>query len=71
MADTSAAVIGLLKDTDLLQRLADLALDRGGGVCVVRGAVTTSVAASVELCQGTDPDVFAEVDVAGYGGWIV
>jgi len=47
LANSPATVIGLLEDTDLLQGLADLALDGSGGVGVVRGAVATSVAATM------------------------
>ena len=63
LADAAAAVVGLLEDTDLLERLADLALDRGRGVCVVRGTVAPSLGTTVELGQGADTDILAEVDV--------
>ena len=64
LGDAAAAVVGLLEHADLLERLADLALDRGRGVGVVRGAVPALVAAAVELGERADADVFAEVDVS-------
>lgn len=47
LANSPATVISLLEDTDLLQGLADLALDGSGGGGVVRRAVATSVTATV------------------------
>lgn len=67
LGDAASTVVGLLEDTNLLERLADLALDGRGAVCVVRWAVAAAVAATVELRQGADTDVLAEVDVAGNG----
>lgn len=58
----------LLKDTDSLEGLNDGTLDTSGGVTVVTGADTTAVLATVELGEGTDTDVLAEVDVTGDGG---
>ena len=64
LRDAAAAVVGLLEHADLLERLADLALHGRGAVRVVRGAVAAAVAATVELGQGADADVFPEVDVS-------
>jgi hypothetical protein len=36
---------------------------------VVRGSVSSSVLASVELGEGSDTDVLSQVDVSGDGGW--
>ena len=47
LGDPATAVVGLLEDADLLERLADLALDGRGRVGVVRGAVAAAVAAAV------------------------
>ena len=68
LRDAAAAVVRLLEHADLLERLADLALDRGGRVRVVRGAVPAAVAAAVELRQRADANVFPEVDVSCDGG---
>ena len=35
LADATTAVVGLFEATDLLERLANLALDRGGSIGVV------------------------------------
>lgn len=61
-----AATVGVgLKDTNLLEGLDNRALDTGGRVAVVAGADTAAVLGAVELGEGTDTDVLAEVDVAG------
>lgn len=65
--DSSTTVRGLLQDTDLLEGLDDGSLDTGGGVLVVRGSVSSSVLASVELGEGSDTDVLSQVDVSGDG----
>ena len=51
--------------------MADLALDGGRAVGVVGGAVASSVAATVEFCEGTNTDVFAEVDVSCNGSYFL
>lgn len=38
---------------------------------MVRGAVAAALRAAVQFCERTDADVFAEVDVARDGGWLV
>lgn len=63
LADSAAAVVGLLQNANLLQRLADLPLNGGGRVGVVRRPVAASVAATVQFCEGPNADVFAQVDV--------
>ena len=68
LGNAAAAVVGLLQDANLLEGLADLALDRGGCVRVVRGAVPAAVAAAVKLDQGADANVFPEVDVSRDSG---
>lgn len=50
LANSTATVVSLLQDTDLLKRLADFSLDRSRGITVVRGTVSASVAASVKFC---------------------
>lgn len=63
-----AATVGVgLKDTNLLEGLDNVALDTGGRVAVVAGADTAAVLGAVELGEGTDTDVLAEVDVTGNG----
>ena len=69
LANSPAAVIGLLEDTDLLEGLADLALDGSGGVGVVRRTVTASVAATVKFYEFANADVFAKVNVPCDGGY--
>lgn len=64
LGNAAAAVVGLLEHADLLKRLADLALNRGRSIRVVRWAVAATVAAAVQLGQGADTDVFPEVDVS-------
>jgi hypothetical protein len=56
-----------LEDTDLLEGLDDVALDTGGRVAVVAGLDTTAVLGAVELGEGTNTNVLAEVDVTGNG----
>lgn len=67
LRDLAAAVGVGLKDTDLLERLDNVALDTGGRVAVVAGADTTTVLGAVELGEGANTDVLAEVDVTGNG----
>jgi len=67
LGDSSSTVLGLFEDTDLLEGLADLALDAGGRITVVRGAVSATVLATVKLGEGTDTDILAEVDVTSDG----
>lgn len=57
-----------LEDTNLLERLDNVALDAGGRVAVVAGLDAAAVLGAVELGEGTDTDVLAEVDVAGDRG---
>jgi hypothetical protein len=66
-ATTTGSV--LLEDTDLLEGLENLALDRAGGVGVVRGAVTAVGGTTVELLESTNTDVLAcEKGGEGRGG---
>ena len=64
LGDSPAAVVGDLEDADLLEGLADFALNGCRGVGVVRGTVPAPVASAVKFCEGTDADVFAQVDVS-------
>ena len=64
LAYSAATVLSLLKYTNLLQRLANFALHRGGRFVVVGGTVSTPVASTVQFCEGTNTDVLAEVDVS-------
>ena len=59
----------MLQDSDLLEGLADVSLDRGRGVGVVRGSDSSSVLASVELGERSDTNVLSEVDVSSDGGY--
>ena len=56
-----------LQNTDLLERLADLAVDCTGSVDVVRGARATVLGAAVDLAETANTDGLAHVDVAGDG----
>ena len=68
LRNPTSAIVRLLKDTDLLKGLADLALHGCRAVGVVRGAVASSLTSAVEFCECADSDVFAEVDVSCDGG---
>jgi hypothetical protein len=67
LRDLPAAVGSSLKDTNLLERLNNVALDTGGRVAVVGGAGTPAVGGTVQLGERSDTDRLAEVDVAGDG----
>ena len=64
---TTSLVLILLQDTDLLEGLEDLSVNRSGSIDVVRWAGSTVTGRSVDLAKTTDTDGFAEVDVAGDG----
>jgi len=69
LGDAAATLLlVLLEDTDLLERLHDLAVDGAGGVDVVRWAGTAVLWRAVDLPEAADTDGLAEVDVAGDGG---
>lgn len=61
-------VLVLLKNTNLLKGLHDLAVNRAGGVDVVGGAGAAVLGGTVDLAETADTDGLAEVDVAGDGG---
>ncbi|KAH9826133.1 hypothetical protein Tdes44962_MAKER10082 [Teratosphaeria destructans] len=65
---TTALVLVLLEDANLLEGLQDLAVDGAGGVDVVSGARAAVLGAAVGLPQAADTDGLAHVDVAGDGG---
>ena len=58
----------VLKDTNLLEGLADVPLNGSRGVGVVGRSDTSSVLSSVELGQSSDTNVLSEVDVSSDGG---
>ena len=64
----TSLVLVLLQNTNLLQRLHDLPVDRSGGVDVVRWARTTVLDGAVDLSQTTDTDGLAHVNVTSDGG---
>lgn len=68
LGDLSATVLGLLEDSELLERLDDLSLNGSRAVSVVRGSVSTVDGSSVQLLEGTDSDVLSQVDVSGDRG---
>ena len=68
LGDSSSSVGVVLEDSDLLEGLADVPLDRGRGVGVVGGSDSSSVLASVELGERSDTNVLSEVDVSSDGG---
>lgn len=68
LRDPAAATSVELEDTDLAKSLDDLALDRSRSVAVVGGAVAAVDGAAVDLLEGSDSDVLAEVDEAGDRG---
>lgn len=63
----SALLLVVLKDTDLLERLDDLAVDGTGGIDVVVGAGATVLGRAVDLAQAANTDGLAHVDVTGNG----
>lgn len=65
---TATLVLVLLKDTDLLEGLHDLAVDGARGIDVLGGAGTAVLGGTVDLAETADTDGLAEVDVAGDGG---
>jgi hypothetical protein len=68
LGDAAATLVLIdLKDTDLLKRLADLAVDGAGGVNVTAGAGTAVLGGTVDLAKTADTDSLAHVDVAGNG----
>lgn len=69
LGDAAATLLlVMLKDTNLLEGLEDLAVDGAGGVDVVAGARATVLGATVNLAETADTDGLAEVDVAGDSG---
>ncbi len=69
LGDAAAAlVLVLLKDTNLLERLHDLAVDGAGGIDVVRRSGAAVLGGTVDLAETADTNSLAEVDVAGDGG---
>jgi hypothetical protein len=65
---TATLVLVNLEDVDLLERLADLAVNRAGGIDVTAGAGTAVLGGAVSLAKTADTDRLAEVDVTGDGG---
>lgn len=66
-AATSLVLI-LLKDTDLLKGLHDLAVNRARGIDVVGRAGATVLGGTMDLAKTADTDGLAEVDVTSDGG---
>jgi hypothetical protein len=58
----------VLNDANLLEGLEDLAVNRAGGVDVVRGTVATVLGGTVDAAETADTDGLAEVDVTSHGG---
>jgi hypothetical protein len=68
LCDAAATlVLVLLKDTNLLESLHDLAVDGAGGVNVVGGARAAVLGGSVDLAEAAYTDSLAHVDVTGDG----
>ncbi len=69
LGDAAATlVLVLLKDTNLLEGLHDLAVDGARGVDVLGGARAAVLGGAVDLAEAADTNGLAEVDVAGNGG---
>lgn len=68
LRDTTTTLGVLLENTNTLETLNDLALNRTGGVSVVRRAETAVGGTTVELSEMADTDSLAKVDVTGEGG---
>lgn len=68
LGDAAATLLLVeLKNTNLLEGLADLAVNGTGGVDVTAGAGTAVLGGAVDLAQTADTDVLAHVDVTGDG----
>lgn len=68
LGDAAATLLLVeLKNTNLLEGLADLAVNGTGGVDVTAGARTAVLGGAVDLAQTADTDVLAHVDVTGDG----
>ena len=69
LGDAAATLLlVVLKDTNLLEGLDDLAVDRAGGINVPGGAVATVLGSTVDLAETADTDGLAQVDVTGDRG---
>lgn len=69
LGDAAATlVVVALKDTDLLEGLASLAVNGAGGVNVVGRSVAAVLGGTVELAETANTDSLAHVDVTGDGG---
>lgn len=69
LGDAAATLLlVLLKDTDLLESLHDLAVDGAGGVDVLGGTAASVLGGTVDLSETANTDGLAEVDVTGDGG---
>ena len=69
MCDTATSLLLiLLKDTNLLECLHDLAVNASGGIGVVRWTRATVAGGAVDLSETTNTNGFAKVDVTGDGG---
>jgi hypothetical protein len=68
LGDSSAAVLGLFQDTNLLESLDNSSVDRAGGVLVVGWSGATVDSVTVMLVESANTNVLVEVDVSGNGG---
>lgn len=64
---SASLLLVLLKNTDLLQSLEDLSVNRSGSIYVVGWAGTTVAGGTVNLAQTADTDSLAEVHMSGDG----
>lgn len=68
LRDSPSTLLVLLNNTNLLQSLEDLSVDRPRGINVVRWPRSPILLSTVDLSEGADTNRLAEVDVTGYGG---
>lgn len=69
LSDAAATLLLVdLKDTNLLERLADLAVNGAGGIDVLGWAGSTVAGGSVNLAKTANTDRLAHVDVTSDGG---
>lgn len=68
LGDSSATLGALLNDTNLLQSLQNLSVDRAGSISVVRRSGSSVDGVAVSLVQSADTNILSKVNVSSDGG---